>query len=81
MHEHGIRPRHERAVRGRIGLETKKCYIFRVRNSRTCHSFQRFKSCSPVIDRLGLIGMLEKTKATAVGKWTRHLPIYTCHSA
>ena len=33
------------------------------------------------LNRLGLVGVLEKTKTTGAGKRIRHLPIYICHSA
>ena len=33
------------------------------------------------LNRLGLDGVLEKTKTTGAGKRIRHLPIYICHSA
>ena len=33
------------------------------------------------LSRLGLVGVLEKTKTTGAGKRIRHLPIYICHSA
>ena len=36
---------------------------------------------SPRLNRLGLVGVLEKTKTTGAGKRIRHLPIYICHSA
>ena len=33
------------------------------------------------LNRLGPVGVLEKTKTTGAGKWIRHLPIYMSQSA